>query len=848
MITSARVICLCLPVLLSAGGALAQPRFEDHTARLLPPLDPMSGVIVADANNDGRADLLLVSAPPGSGATLLEAGEDDRFADRTHRLPEPFRPWGRASISLGRRGRFADFDHDSDLDLVLPVRGGVPGVLRNDGRRFVDASRTEGQLQTALSDEALWCDCDVDGGLDLFVGDTSGPDGRNRFYRGDRRGRFEDATVAVGLDIAMHPENGGSDGGLLASDFDGDGWPDLYVGGSGAPDRLFMGGPAGFRAARVAAIDADTGPSLALLAADIDADGDLDVVKVSGQTPGASGLRINDGGGEFRRSDLPTATLQACVLLDMDNDGDLDLLDAGQGTLFVSDGGSFSPFSGDLGLPEVAGTVATLDVDLDGAQDLVIGDGSGLHIYRNRARGAHWLRVIPVGDRNNRDGIGAHVVVETGDFTRHGEIRGGTDPGELMAHFGLGPRADVERVSLHWPSGHSDVIAGVSVDETIYIFEGRTIYTYFKAAPARWHIDVPESLVVGRGVDLELSVWPALEEPKAGIDAVVADLSALGGAPAEPFISGAGGTWSLRTHLSPPVPGRHEVRVVIEQSTLVGHKQTWLSRTLSVQPMVPPQADLLVLGENAAPGWQASTQGVVQSVIGSSATPWRGESVIALHIDNASQDNDWSLELRADDPIDSIPYAAVYLAMRLDDAVAGSGVPALTLSVNNRFVDLLASPAPAVVLGRVDWQVVRLPLVDLQLDGPIHAIFLRGNLRGTIYVDELGLLAPKTSTAVEKVETTVPGDIALLPGFPNPFNSGTILRVQLAGDADVRLWIFDSTGQRVRALHPGAHAAGLHRIRWDGTDDSGHLVGNGVYFVQLLVGGQRATGKLTLLR
>ena len=96
--------------------------------------------------------------------------------------------------------------------------------------------------------------------------------------------------------------------------------------------------------------------------------------------------------------------------------------------------------------------------------------------------------------------------------------------------------------------------------------------------------------------------------------------------------------------------------------------------------------------------------------------------------------------------------------------------------------------------------------------------------------------------------TKYPGVAAVLGGSPNPFDASTIIRYQTPEHGVVMLSIVDVEGRRVRTLEQTDRGAGLHSSVWDGTDDAGHLLGSGVYFVRLEAASSVTYQKLTLLR
>ena len=110
---------------------------------------------------------------------------------------------------------------------------------------------------------------------------------------------------------------------------------------------------------------------------------------------------------------------------------------------------------------------------------------------------------------------------------------------------------------------------------------------------------------------------------------------------------------------------------------------------------------------------------------------------------------------------------------------------------------------------------------------------------GTIYTP---ILSP-SSTALPPLES------ALLPNYPNPFNPETWIPYQLKHAADVTLAIYDLNGGTVRTLAAGYQPAGVYRSReraayWDGRNQQGELVANGVYFYTLSAGDFSATRKM----
>lgn len=109
----------------------------------------------------------------------------------------------------------------------------------------------------------------------------------------------------------------------------------------------------------------------------------------------------------------------------------------------------------------------------------------------------------------------------------------------------------------------------------------------------------------------------------------------------------------------------------------------------------------------------------------------------------------------------------------------------------------------------------------------------------------------RRATAVEEepADVALPSAHALLPNYPNPFNSSTILPFHLPSSAStVSLRIYDLLGQPVRTLLQGALRPGYYEAVWDGRDQNGNSVASGAYFSRLETGETRLTRKLLLLR
>ena len=97
-------------------------------------------------------------------------------------------------------------------------------------------------------------------------------------------------------------------------------------------------------------------------------------------------------------------------------------------------------------------------------------------------------------------------------------------------------------------------------------------------------------------------------------------------------------------------------------------------------------------------------------------------------------------------------------------------------------------------------------------------------------------------------EIGLPGEFALHPNFPNPFNPSTKIAYDLARDSNVKLEIFDLIGRNVRTLVNGKQIAGRHMATWNATDNYGQPVSAGVYLYRLHTANKVFTQKMILMK
>jgi hypothetical protein len=359
-------------LLLNDGGA----SFVDATQEWCPSRAPWArGLQPIDCDGDRDLDLLLLAYT--STTLYLNDGDGRLRASAPSRLPPDL-----SFLQTGSAAS-ADFDHDGDADLLVAGDINYPGswLLLNDGRGFF-LRAPPGRFQYASRSAIAIAPTDVDGDrdVDVLVANHAQP---TALLLNDGRGAFVDATFSH-LPLRTDPV-----AAIAVADLNGDRAPDVFFACISAQPRLWLNDGTGRY------IDATTGrlPSEVLFlssaaAADIDGDGDADIVALGQQQR----VFVNDGTGRFidgTSGRLPTGSfLSRPALLDVDEDRDPDLL-AGSG-LWLNDGsGRFV----DVTPARTAFRAGQLDAqavgDFDGDGDLdlaVAGPWWPLLLYFNHQR------------------------------------------------------------------------------------------------------------------------------------------------------------------------------------------------------------------------------------------------------------------------------------------------------------------------------------------------------------------------------------------------------------------------------------------------------------------------------
>ena len=389
-----RIASLTLVAFSLAGApALADPafRFEDVTATHLPDsvLRNSMDVGVADLDADGDLDVVIPQEFRLNKMLLNEGG--GRFADISDRIPSLTAgelAGGPPQLQFPGAGHdsedvsIADFDGDGVLDVIIVAeddvkfgRTQVHESLRGlGGARF---ERIRPGLPDMEADAIAHADVDADGDLDLFLAGA----GQDRLLLNDGRGGFTDVTAG------RLPAEDRVTQDIEIADLDGDGDLDAVLGQEGGHALWFNDGRGRFTDVSDRLPDPGNVEARKVTPADVDGDGDLDLyfshVGWQERSP-QDHLLINDGAGRFADESAARIPVEAGTTLtarfaDLDGDGDLDLVRGEHGplTVWANDGAGVFTDVSDAVLPNRAEgpniALALADFDGDGRIDIFIG-------------------------------------------------------------------------------------------------------------------------------------------------------------------------------------------------------------------------------------------------------------------------------------------------------------------------------------------------------------------------------------------------------------------------------------------------------------------------------------------
>jgi len=433
------------------------------------------GVATGDYDNDGFADLYVTGVNHNQ---LFHNNGNGTFTDVTEKagvngnVPGIGKAW---AVTAG----WFDYNHDGLLDLL------VVNYLNYD-------------LKTASL-------CSVDK-LPTYCAPNDFEGTPNILYRNNGDGTFTDVSAASRVGKYR-----GKGMGLAFADYDGDGFTDIFISNDTYPNLLLHNNGDGTftdKAAEAGVAYNEMGKTVAGMGADfrdLNNDGMPDIFHTA-MFGDSFPVYENAGKGLFNdvtsSSGLTTETggltAWGVGVFDFDNDGWKDLFTADAAILdnsvevehrpyrlpnrvFRNVGNfRFQDVSGGAGaamaIPAAHRGAAFGDLNNDGKVDVVVTVMNGSpEILMNRTKSDHhWILLNLVGVRDNRDGLGTKVKITTAHGSQYNQATTAVSynsASDKRVHFGLGDDAVIDRIELTWPSGITQVLLGVKVDQVLTIRE-----------------------------------------------------------------------------------------------------------------------------------------------------------------------------------------------------------------------------------------------------------------------------------------------------------------------------------------------------------------------------------------
>jgi hypothetical protein len=495
-----------------------------------------NGVGWIDYDQDGLMDLYFVQSaatewykpPHPLRSVLYHNNGDGTFTDVTDKA-------GVGAVGLYGQGvAVGDYDNDGYPDMLVTGYGHTILYHNNGDGTFTDVTAKAGVADEGnWSTSAGWFDYDKDGYLDLLICNYIQWTPKNNLWCGDKKpgyraychpdnyrgeklklyhnnhdGTFTDVSDASGVG---KPEAKGM--GVVLTDLNNDGWPDIAIANDTWPNFVFLNNHNGtfrdisFTSGVAASDDGKYEAGMGIDAEDVEGNGweDIYVTHLSFEL---NRLYHNNRDESFDDITYPaglgnkaiTLSGVSAKLFDYDNDGWIDIFQVNGAmmeniNLYHSEvfwkepklifrnlgKGKFEKVSDQLGpdimKPTVGRGIAVADFDNDGDQDVAVSNSNDVpQLLRNDGGNAnHWLEVMLVGVKSNRDGRGAALKLTSEGFVEYRQAEGGM--GYMSAQdpriqFGLGQRKSIESLEITWPSGIVDKLTNVPINQIITVKEG----------------------------------------------------------------------------------------------------------------------------------------------------------------------------------------------------------------------------------------------------------------------------------------------------------------------------------------------------------------------------------------
>lgn len=382
---------------------------------MIPDIDDAYGVSFRDLNQDGHPDI-YIACFRNLNRLLINNGGLIPFVDRTiySGTGGYLMTHGNTNLELGVN--VADYDNDGRPDIFLAGWGKTHKLYRNLGRvTFENATENLNMQGKVDANQGLWVDVNNDGFLDLYITDEHQS---NRLLINQQNGFFDEAVWTESfVDNAVSQ-------GASNCDIDNDGDSDIYVSNWFEPDYFLINNGDGLFSKADLPLETltDTLSTNSSTFADIDNDGDSDLLVAGNNGYVYFYENQTDSVIHFvQRKDHPFFNLGGRVFgiltEDFDLDGWLDcfITTRGENRLYLNrgDGTFFNEYDSDKKAIYSTGSSAA-DVDGDGDLDIVVANKTdNSQVYLNPTNSNSYIKLNFRGVKSNRDAIGTKVYFYT---------------------------------------------------------------------------------------------------------------------------------------------------------------------------------------------------------------------------------------------------------------------------------------------------------------------------------------------------------------------------------------------------------------------------------------------------
>lgn len=453
---------------------------------IIPDINDIYGVCITDLNQDDQVDIYLVGFR-SLNRLLLNQGPDVPFEDATIASGLGGDLMARGTENLELCAAAFDLENDGDKDLLIAGWDNTTSLLRSDGSFPFSNIVDPAGLPTAsdINDVEI-ADVNLDGYLDVFLTDEHDV---NHLLINQKNGFFKDKT----LEYRLVDEGISQDASFCDVDLDGD--MDLYVCNWSGPDFFYRNIEGRFfqRVLLNIATCQEYISTNSSTFSDFDNDGDFDLfvayhrgmnfLYMNQTLPKDTNWVFTDEAIERHLSDA--ALTYGGVVADINHDTWLDIFvtNTGSNQLYMGTGqGYFEKVYEDTMMRPVYSTGASFgDIDSDGDLDLLVANKDTFCVlYKNPINNTHYLKITIHGVFSNRDGIGTRInCYISGKLNQEPFLVGSRIVGcgngylsqnESIAHFGLDSLKQVD-LKIIFPSGKMIVKRQVSSGQFLHVYE-----------------------------------------------------------------------------------------------------------------------------------------------------------------------------------------------------------------------------------------------------------------------------------------------------------------------------------------------------------------------------------------